>query len=73
MIVGRIVAGFGNGSCPLVDKSLSNSSLGMNTASIPVYNSEVSRPKHRGRDLAFGQAMLIGGIALSYWFGGHII
>ncbi|KIJ32004.1 hypothetical protein M422DRAFT_185129 [Sphaerobolus stellatus SS14] len=52
MIIGRIVAGFGNG---------------MNTASIPVYNSEISRPKHRGRDLAFGQAMLIGGIALSYW------
>jgi len=52
MIVGRIVAGFGNG---------------MNTASIPVYNSEVSRPKHRGRDLAFGQAMLIAGIAISYW------
>lgn len=53
MIVGRIVAGFGNG---------------MNTATIPVYNSEVSRPKNRGRDLAFGQAMLIAGVAVSYWF-----
>ncbi|KAF8518116.1 hypothetical protein BU17DRAFT_66556 [Hysterangium stoloniferum] len=53
MIIGRIIAGFGNG---------------MNTATIPVYNSEVSRPKNRGRDLAFGQAMLIGGIAFSYWF-----
>ncbi|KAF8588744.1 general substrate transporter [Ramaria rubella] len=53
MIVGRIVAGFGNG---------------MNTATIPVYNSEISRPKHRGRDLATGQSMLIAGVAFSYWF-----
>lgn len=42
---------------------------GMNTASIPVYNTEVSRPKHRGRDLAFGQAILVAGIAISYWIG----
>ena len=42
---------------------------GMNTASIPVYNTEVSRPKYRGRDLAFGQAMLVAGIAISYWIG----
>lgn len=41
----------------------------MNTATIPVYNSEVSRPRNRGRDLAFGQAMLIAGVAISYWFG----
>lgn len=41
----------------------------MNTATIPVYNSEVSRPKNRGRDLAFGQSMLIAGVAISYWFG----
>lgn len=46
--------------------------VGMNTASIPVYNSEVSRPKHRGRDLAFGQAMLIAGLAISYWIGAYI-
>ncbi|KAF8507657.1 general substrate transporter [Gautieria morchelliformis] len=53
IVVGRIIAGFGNG---------------MNSATIPVYNSEVSRTKNRGRDLAIGQAMLIAGLALSYWF-----
>lgn len=41
----------------------------MNSASIPVYNTEISRPKYRGRDLAFGQAMLIAGLTISYWFG----
>jgi hypothetical protein len=39
----------------------------MNTATIPVYISEVSRPKHRGRNFAFGQAILIAGVAISYW------
>lgn len=41
----------------------------MNTATIPVYSSEISRTKHRGKDLAFGQAMLTAGIACSYWIG----
>jgi hypothetical protein len=41
----------------------------MNSATIPVYNTEISRPKYRGRDLAIGQAMLIAGLTLSYWFG----
>ncbi|KAF8497322.1 general substrate transporter [Gautieria morchelliformis] len=51
MIIGRIISGFGNG---------------MNSATIPVYNSEISSPKHRGRDLAIGQTTLMGGIWISY-------
>ena len=73
MIVGRVIAGFGNGMlhfilhhrCLLFGLTL----LGMNTATIPVYNTEISRTTNRGRDLAFGQAMLIAGLTISYWFG----
>ncbi|KAF8497312.1 general substrate transporter, partial [Gautieria morchelliformis] len=54
MIIGRIISGFGNG---------------INSATIPVYNSEISSPKHRGRDLAIGQTTLMGGIWISYLVG----
>ncbi|CAG9937378.1 unnamed protein product [Clonostachys rosea f. rosea IK726] len=52
MIVGRIVAGLGNG---------------MNTSTIPVWHSELSKPKNRGKGLAIELAVNIFGVALSYW------
>jgi hypothetical protein len=42
---------------------------GMNSATIPVYNSEISRPKYRGRDLAIGLTTLMGGLCVSSLVG----
>jgi MFS family permease len=52
MIVGRIVAGLGNG---------------MNTATIPVWHSELMKAQDRGKGLAIELAINIFGVALSYW------
>lgn len=53
MIVGRIVTGWGNG---------------MNTSSIPVWQSEMAPPKIRGFLVLFEGALITGGIMLSYWW-----
>ena len=50
--LGRIVTGFGNG---------------MNTSSIPVWQSEMAPPKIRGFLVLFEGALITGGIMLSYW------
>lgn len=50
MIVGRIVAGFG---------------IGQSTAVVPMWQSETSKPKDRGRLVAYQMVMVIFGIALS--------
>lgn len=52
LIVGRIVTGAGNG---------------MNTSSIPVWQSEIAPPKIRGTLVLFEGALITGGIMLSYW------
>ncbi|KAF4992566.1 hypothetical protein FDECE_13678 [Fusarium decemcellulare] len=52
MIVGRIVAGLGNG---------------MNTSTIPVWHSELMKAKNRGKGLAIELAINIFGVMLSYW------
>ncbi|KAG9254502.1 general substrate transporter [Emericellopsis atlantica] len=52
MIVGRVVAGIGNG---------------MNTSTIPVWHSELMKAKNRGRGLAIELAINIFGVMLSYW------
>lgn len=50
LIVGRIVTGVGNG---------------MNTSSIPVYQSEMAPPKTRGFLVLFEGALITGGIVVS--------
>lgn len=52
LIVGRIVTGVGNG---------------MNTSTIPVWQSEMAPPKIRGFLVLFEGALITGGIMLSYW------
>lgn len=52
MIVGRIVAGLGNG---------------INTATIPVWHSELMKPTSRGKGLSIELAINIFGVMLSYW------
>ncbi|KAG1149270.1 hypothetical protein G6F37_006344 [Rhizopus arrhizus] len=52
MIVARIVTGIGNG---------------MNTATIPVYQAELSPPKSRGSHVAFEASLLAVGVAIAYW------
>ncbi|KAF5988389.1 putative sugar transporter [Fusarium bulbicola] len=52
MIVGRIVAGLGNG---------------MNTSTIPVWHSELMKARNRGKGLAIELAINIFGVMLSYW------
>lgn len=52
MIVARIVTGVGNG---------------MNTATIPVYQAELSPPKSRGSHVAFEASLLAVGVGIAYW------
>ncbi|OHX00516.1 MFS sugar transporter [Colletotrichum incanum] len=52
MIVGRIVAGLGNG---------------MNTSTIPVWHSELMKADNRGRGLAIELAINIFGVMTAYW------
>ncbi|KAF7187583.1 Major facilitator superfamily transporter mfsA, partial [Pseudocercospora fuligena] len=52
IIVGRIVTGIGNG---------------MNTSTIPVYQSEIAPPKIRGFLVLFEGALITLGITISYW------
>ncbi|KAH3669255.1 hypothetical protein OGAPHI_001376 [Ogataea philodendri] len=52
LIVGRIVAGLGNG---------------MNTATIPVWHSEICKAHNRGRELSIELAINIFGVMSSYW------
>jgi MFS family permease len=52
LIVGRIVAGLGNG---------------MNTGTIPVWHSELLAPAKRGEGLSIELAITIVGVMLSYW------
>ncbi|KAF7554275.1 hypothetical protein G7Z17_g3022 [Cylindrodendrum hubeiense] len=52
MIVGRIVAGLGNG---------------LNTSTIPVWHSELMRPTERGKGLSIELAITIFGVMTAYW------
>ncbi|KAJ9639439.1 hypothetical protein H2199_006472 [Coniosporium tulheliwenetii] len=52
MIAGRIVAGLGNG---------------LNTATIPVWHSELMKPSSRGRGLSIELAITVAGVMISYW------
>ncbi|THZ15465.1 general substrate transporter [Aureobasidium pullulans] len=52
LIIGRIVTGAGNG---------------MNTSSIPVWQSEMAPPKIRGFLVLFEGALITGGVMISYW------
>ncbi|KAI9146810.1 putative hexose carrier protein [Paramyrothecium foliicola] len=52
MIVGRVVAGIGNG---------------MNTIAIPVWQSETAKPEHRGKLIVLQMVTNIFGIALTNW------
>ncbi len=51
-IVSRIITGVGNG---------------MNTATVPVYQSEISPPKNRGAHVCFECALIVVGIGIAYW------
>ncbi|KAJ5650871.1 uncharacterized protein N7484_004594 [Penicillium longicatenatum] len=52
LIVGRIIAGVGNG---------------LNTSTIPVWHSELSKAASRGKGLAIELAINIFGVMMSYW------
>lgn len=52
MIAARIITGVGNG---------------MNTATIPVYQAELSPPKSRGAHVAFEASLLTVGVGIAYW------
>ena len=51
-IVGRIVTGIGNG---------------INTSTVPTWQSECSKSHHRGPLVMFEGALIAGGITISYW------
>ncbi|KAJ5570004.1 uncharacterized protein N7459_009434 [Penicillium hispanicum] len=52
LIVGRIVTGIGNG---------------MNTSTVPTWQSECSKAHHRGQLVMLEGALIAGGITISYW------
>ncbi|KAI9283663.1 hypothetical protein BC943DRAFT_280746 [Umbelopsis sp. AD052] len=52
MIAARMITGVGNG---------------LNTATIPVYQSEISPPKSRGAHVSFEASFLTLGVAIAYW------
>lgn len=52
LIVGRVIAGLGNG---------------INTATIPVWHSELMKPTSRGKGLSVELAINIFGVMMSYW------
>ncbi|KAI7860271.1 general substrate transporter [Circinella umbellata] len=52
MIFARIFTGIGNG---------------LNTATIPVYQAELSPPKNRGAHVSFEAALLALGVGIAYW------
>ncbi|KAF2249955.1 general substrate transporter [Trematosphaeria pertusa] len=54
MIVGRIVCGFG---------------LAIVSTSVPLYQSEVSPAKHRGRYVVINHVGLVAGLATAFWVG----
>lgn len=59
-IAARIITGIGNG---------------MNTATVPVYQSEISPPKSRGAHVCFECALIVVGIGIAYWleYGLHFV
>uniref|UniRef100_A0A060TGY5 ARAD1D26840p n=1 Tax=Blastobotrys adeninivorans TaxID=409370 RepID=A0A060TGY5_BLAAD len=54
LIVGRIITGLGNG---------------INSSTIPTWQSELVEAKSRGRSIVFETGILIAGVALSFWMG----
>ncbi|OAL03658.1 general substrate transporter [Phaeosphaeriaceae sp. SRC1lsM3a] len=52
LIIGRLISGLGNG---------------MNTSTIPMYVSECSPAKHRGRSVAIQLSIVIFGTVVAYW------
>lgn len=52
LIVGRVVAGIGNG---------------FNTATVPMWQSETTQPKHRGRTVCIEGFLIVVGCCIAYW------
>lgn len=61
LIVGRIISGVGNGKSRAVKSFYPGklTLLGMNTSIVPVYVSECSHAKHRGRAVAVQLSIVI--------------
>lgn len=53
-IVGRIITGIGNG---------------LNTSTVPTWQSETSKSHRRGQLVMIEGALITGGICISYWVG----
>ena len=52
LIIGRLVTGFGNG---------------LNTSTVPTWQSECSRSHRRGQLVMIEGALITGGIMIAYW------
>jgi MFS family permease len=52
LIAGRVITGFGNG---------------LNTSTVPTWQSETSKPHRRGQLVMIEGALITGGICISYW------
>ncbi|KAI9168093.1 Sugar transporter STL1 [Paramyrothecium foliicola] len=54
LIIGRLISGVGNGKC-------------INTSTVPIYVSECSPAKNRGRSVAIQLSIVIFGTVVAYW------
>ena len=68
LVAGRIITGIGNGMSdprPMVLSSLTIA--GMNTSTVPTWQSETSKSHRRGQLVMVEGALITGGIMISYW------
>lgn len=74
-IVGRLICGFGTGIntyVPMLLSTPSKNALGCRSnpfirSTVPVWQSETTKPHQRGPVVAAGTTMVIAGVCLSYW------
>lgn len=69
LIVGRWITGFGNGMCDIHQDArwLTNNNTGMNTSTVPTWQSETSKPHRRGQMVMIEGSLIVFGVMISYW------
>ncbi|KAL6232683.1 hypothetical protein BDW75DRAFT_15794 [Aspergillus navahoensis] len=66
-IVGRLVTGFGTSSALFGNSLLTGTGNGMNTSTVPTWQSECCKANKRGQLVMIEGAMITCGITISYW------
>ena len=70
LIAARLITGFGNGRCTSVvkgEEARQLINLGMNTSTVPTWQSETSKSHRRGQMVMIEGSIIVFGVMLSYW------